>query len=424
MTPVQRTAPDLYAAEAAVEILAWQAPYRVAAAVLISLAAALLTLMGRSPAAEFVLGPLSELAPIELLVVGVLAYSFVVVTIIRHVRRTHFARRRIVALQSIADVGMICLGVFLLSDPNDYERMLLGGMLVLPLTYLYFGREPSYVGLITLVAHYVGFTALAIHAGAPNVDWADVLPTLAITVLGCAILIHVKGGFHDRLHRLAGLFDRAQVGEFEEAYDTSRDRRPDPITAVGRAYNRMRDQLVTVVLTDPLSGCFNRRGFEHEYRSVLARAARTHAPVAVVAVDLDHFKRINDTFGHLEGDRVITQTGALLCSQVRLSDIVARVGGEEFMLLLPDTDLDGAANLASRITEAFRARRFGRDLTIDVTVSVGVTSEVVRDESIAEDLRGRADEALYVSKRSGRDQVTIWEAPAARSSPRASVTAA
>jgi diguanylate cyclase (GGDEF)-like protein len=131
--------------------------------------------------------------------------------------------------------------------------------------------------------------------------------------------------------------------------------------------------------------------------------------VSLIALDLDYFKQVNDTHGHLTGDRVIAETGELLRATARSGDIVARTGGEEFMVLAPETGLHGAQHLAQRIVEAFRRRTFVEtSARIRVTVSIGVVSDLVPDAGIAEDLRARADEALYAAKRGGRDRVVIW----------------
>ncbi|MFO0095039.1 MAG: GGDEF domain-containing protein, partial [Gemmatimonadaceae bacterium] len=175
------------------------------------------------------------------------------------------------------------------------------------------------------------------------------------------------------------------------------------------AYNRMRTQLATIVLTDPLSGCFNRRGFELQFRRELARAARAQTDVALLAIDLDHFKVVNDTHGHLVGDQVIAEAGELLRVNARAHDVVARTGGEEFTILAPNTTIDGARTLAQRIVEAFQRRTFAEPKArVLVTVSIGVVAAAVPDDSIAEALRSRADEALYAAKRNGRNRVVLW----------------
>jgi diguanylate cyclase (GGDEF)-like protein len=237
-----------------------------------------------------------------------------------------------------------------------------------------------------------------------------VLITLAIFSVGGMLVVLVQSNLHARLATLVTVFEQAEEGDFSGTYDVSGDRRPDAITVVGRAYNRMRTQLASIVLTDPLSGCLNRRGFEQQYRRELSRAARSHTDLALVAIDLDFFKKVNDSFGHIVGDQVIAEAGELLRTTARAGDVVARTGGEEFLILAPDTPAEGAHHLAMRVAEAFRRKSFAEPRTkkVAVTVSVGVVSDTVPDEGMAEALRARADEALYAAKRSGRNRVVVW----------------
>ncbi|MCU0648080.1 MAG: GGDEF domain-containing protein [Gemmatimonadaceae bacterium] len=408
MAPTIQPPFDPHYEETAAEIVRWQAPFRVGTAAGIAGIGLAAIALGWVMPGSRLLGVTSAVAMSSLLVVVVSGYVACVAAIARRARRTRRAGRVAVSLLSVADVTVICGLVLLLSAPVDYDRALLGGLLVLPLTYVYFGRRPAVVVLSALATGYMLLVDIALRAGAPGVAWGHALPTVLLGVIGGALVIATQGGFHERLARLSTLFERAQTGELDATYDVSADVRPDRITVVGRAYNRMREQLATIMLTDPLSGCFNRRGFAEEYRRVLARASRTRGLVALVALDLDHFKQINDTHGHIVGDLVISQTGSLLASIVRAGDVVARTGGEEFVLLLPDTSFDGAVHLAARIVEAFRARDFGKDGRVVVTVSAGVAADTVHDDAMAEDLRARADEALYAAKRSGRDQVVAW----------------
>jgi diguanylate cyclase (GGDEF)-like protein len=214
-----------------------------------------------------------------------------------------------------------------------------------------------------------------------------------------------------RLRDLVGLFGRLEEGDFGHAYDWTRDPRPDAVSAVGRAYDRMRTQVADAVLTDPLSGCVNRRGFDLQLARELSRAERASAPVALLAVDVDHFKRVNDEFGHAAGDAVIREIGALLREGARAGDVVARVGGEEFVVVLAGADEAGAAALGRRVVDTVRARRFAAVPGLVVTASVGVAAEAsVDDAGIAEALKGRADAALYAAKRGGRDRAMVWTA--------------
>jgi diguanylate cyclase len=132
--------------------------------------------------------------------------------------------------------------------------------------------------------------------------------------------------------------------------------------------------------------------------------------MSLLALDLDHFKHINDSYGHIAGDLVLREFGALLAQTARAGDIVARTGGEEFSLLLPDTDPSGAYRAAVRLCESVRAHDFlVNDRRVHVTISVGVVSigAGVHDSASA-NLKERADEALYAAKRGGRDRVRVW----------------
>lgn len=159
-------------------------------------------------------------------------------------------------------------------------------------------------------------------------------------------------------------------------------------------------------LRDALTGAYNRRYLEESLPRELARAARRGRPLSLLAIDIDHFKRINDGCGHDAGDAVLSRVAALMAARSREEDIVCRVGGEEFLLIMPETDLATAARRADQLREAIRGCRFefdGRALP-QVTVSIGVAqwSGVGRDGSA---LKTAADRALYAAKRDGRDRV-------------------
>jgi len=186
---------------------------------------------------------------------------------------------------------------------------------------------------------------------------------------------------------------------------------------IGAAYNKMRTQLTSVILTDPLTQCFNPGGFVQMAAREVSRAARANAALSMLALDIDHFKQINDTYGHLVGDEVLREIGNILRSTARLSDVVARTGGEEFAILAPDTDDDGATLFAQRLLDAFRTHKFTAFPDRKVTVSVGLAVAPARTDGVLRLLRARADEALYVAKRSGRDRAEAWrEGKATRAS--------
>ena len=390
------------------DILLWQTGYRLLLALVAGIiavglrSAGILTL---SSVAYVTVGP--DAADRVLGVVAV-AYVALVLGIRALVQRTRAAGRTLSTLMVVADLVVVFLLVFVLAEPRDYHRGLLLALFSLQLTHVYFGRAPALLMLAAIAAAFLLINDIA-QRYSNDVSWPEALITLGLFGLGSLLVLRVQSNLHARLGALVSIFERAEDGDFANSYDVAADKSPDAITSVGRAYNRMRTQMASIVQTDPLSGCYNRRGFEQQYRRELARAARTQTDVALIAVDLDFFKQVNDTHGHLVGDQVIAETGELLRVSARTGDVVARTGGEEFMILAPDTSAAGAQHLALRILEAFRRRTFGEPTAkIAVTVSVGVVSDTVPDESIAEALRARADEALYAAKRSGRNRVVLW----------------
>lgn len=307
-----------------------------------------------------------------------------------------------------ADLAVIFTGTALVTPPEYYERTLLFSLCTIQFTEFYFGRRAAILAVAGATLGHIAIVWLAMSRGAPLL-WAEEATGLATFVLAALVFIIVHGNFRLRLARIAAIFDRAQEGDFTHEYDVDADGRPDAITMVGRAYNRMRTQLASIVISDPLSRCLNRRGFELELAREISRASRTGGSLALLAMDADMFKEINDTFGHLAGDAAIREIGTRLRAVARLGDVVARVGGEEFVLLAPATDEDGALYLANRIAESFRAHPFTvGSRQIPLTLSIGVVAEPAITADSAEDLRARADEALYAAKRSGRDCVVLW----------------
>lgn len=162
--------------------------------------------------------------------------------------------------------------------------------------------------------------------------------------------------------------------------------------------------LQVVSRTDPLTGLLNRRGLIERFEVELSRLSRNSTMLGLLMLDIDHFKRINDHYGHQLGDEVLIALAELLQQRLRPYDHAARWGGEELLLLLPDTPRDGAEAVAKQILDEVRAMRWGMpDLT--VTVSIGVTVAYGAD-SLDSSLK-RADDALYHAKRQGRDRYAI-----------------
>ena len=171
-----------------------------------------------------------------------------------------------------------------------------------------------------------------------------------------------------------------------------------------RADNRRLEALAT---TDPLTRLLNRRALLERLSREVDRAKRYESTLTFLLLDIDHFKRINDERGHLVGDAVLRQIGALVDASVRTVDIAARYGGEEFVLLLPETSQDGGIIFAERLRESIE--RYPFDATgeepLHLTASIGVATFPSPRVDSTEDLFARADEALYRAKSSGRNQV-------------------
>lgn len=162
-----------------------------------------------------------------------------------------------------------------------------------------------------------------------------------------------------------------------------------------------------LALTDPLTGCANRRALEERVRGELAFAVRSRSPVALIVVDLDRFKSINDAHGHAVGDAVIRHLAEVLRRGARASDTVARYGGEEFCVLMRNADAQGAEVLAERLRATLAgAPVAARGVTLRVTASFGVAAIDPAEPETWESVFRRADAALYAAKQAGRDRVS------------------
>lgn len=163
-----------------------------------------------------------------------------------------------------------------------------------------------------------------------------------------------------------------------------------------------------LVAKDGLTEIFNKRKFDEEMQREFARATRHQRPLSLIIFDLDEFKTINDTYGHLCGDFILKQVASLARDLVRPEQVLARVGGDEFVILAPETGAEGAEALAAKIRDrvAGYEHRYG-DIRIPVSSSFGV-AELNREMSTPQDLYHAADEALLLSKRNGRNRVAVY----------------
>ncbi len=190
---------------------------------------------------------------------------------------------------------------------------------------------------------------------------------------------------------VTGLVLNAVVGERGRA-----------MASLTEALQGLREQAIT----DPLTGLYNRRFLQDYLPRELARARRRGAPVAMLMIDLDQFKLVNDISGHAAGDLVLARIGALLKRHIRTSDIACRYGGEEFVLVLPETPLDTAQSKAEQIRASVEC---DRDVLLGVTASLGVA--LFPDHASDPDALTRAaDHAMYEAKARGRNRVVVSSA--------------
>jgi diguanylate cyclase (GGDEF)-like protein len=171
---------------------------------------------------------------------------------------------------------------------------------------------------------------------------------------------------------------------------------------------RLFKEVERLSLTDPLTGLRNRRGFMDDALRNVDIAIRHKHPLCVLMLDIDHFKRVNDTYGHATGDKVLAGIARLCRKRMRTTDLLARFGGEEFCFLFPETSAENALLLAEHLRVAISDVRFEAETqSFSVTVSIGI-SECMGAKDSLETLLTRSDEALYQAKNTGRNRTVIW----------------
>ena len=167
----------------------------------------------------------------------------------------------------------------------------------------------------------------------------------------------------------------------------------------------LEQELRYLATTDPLTGLLNRRAFMAMLAGELTRSQRLHSRFTLLMLDIDHFKQINDSHGHPAGDAVLVHLAALLTEQLRSIDKLARIGGEEFAIMLVDTPADGAAGVVERLLDSIRSQPAEHPAShqpIAFTASIGCTETLPEDDELT--ALARADRALYIAKQSGRDR--------------------
>ncbi|HVF19780.1 MAG TPA: diguanylate cyclase [Mycobacteriales bacterium] len=219
----------------------------------------------------------------------------------------------------------------------------------------------------------------------------------------------------NRVIGVLNLYDRTGGAAFaEEDVATIRSFANQASVAIDNVL--LHQEAQRLAITDGLTGLWNYRYFQMTLDKEIERASRFGRPLALLVMDLDNFKKVNDEFGHQRGDAVLVEMASRIRGTIREVDVLARYGGEEFVLILPETEPEGAEQLAQKICALVRGRRFGSpgDEPIRVTISIGLAMHPTDGRS-GSDLLRAADTALYAAKSGGRDTYRVATAPAATS---------
>lgn len=183
---------------------------------------------------------------------------------------------------------------------------------------------------------------------------------------------------------------------------TQRDRLYQELVDARRRLEENSERLHALSITDDLTGLLNRRALRLRGEAMLAQAQRSGTPTALLVLDIDHFKEVNDLHGHAAGDTVLAELGQLLQTQARIYDVVARFGGEEFVMVLPDTTLAQTRTISRRLHQAIQVIRIA-DKALTVSIGATVISARANKDLSFEDVFAMADRALYEAKGKGRN---------------------
>jgi len=278
-------------------------------------------------------------------------------------------------------------------------RVLVAGFGVYAVVALALGGDRTPTGWLLLSLHTAAI--LCLHARLPFPVTATLVPVWSVVSLLAATTADVTGR---DLATATALVGTVVLVGLAAAYR---------VAAQARLLFAQTEALERLTTLDPVTGLPNRRGWEEALQREWERCAREGTPLGLVVVDVDHFKQVNDTFGHAAGDRALVAVAGLLSAALRRpGDLAARLGGDEFGLLLPGTDADGAASIATRLlTDARAARAAAPADTAEagLTVSVGVHAARPTSPGPGESAEAfsAADAALYRAKAGGRDQVAV-----------------
>jgi diguanylate cyclase (GGDEF)-like protein len=346
------------------------------------------------------------LTPLALLASGYIGVVFSTAWVLDR-SSSRAAQSWIPSLLLTADIGALAGFIYLTSAPEQFHRILLLGFLSMQLGVFYFGRaQGTLAALLTIAAYLLCAVGVPAFVPGPRPPAVDVAFDVTLFALISAVLIYTFGSFRERMDALRMYCKVVERGEVATLPQLGAERWPDELTLLARSFQAMHARLAEQIGSDPLTGCMNRRSLEARLRSDLRQARRRGSTVAVVGVDLDHFKEINDSRGHPVGDIVLQQLAGIMKVTARDTDSVARFGGDEFVILLPDTGWQGALTFAERLRRCVDDYSFGPpDTPVSTTISVGVALGRGADATSADALLKEADAALYKAKTAGRNRV-------------------
>lgn len=306
------------------------------------------------------------------------------------------------------DVVMISTLVWISGPPAQYHRILLLGFLTLLLTGFYFGRRLGMWALALLLLAYLAASYIVTPwLAGPQ----PLLPVVAFNAVLFAfaggVTVLTLGSFRERMDRFRLICKRFELGDLSGDFEPERDKLPDDLTLVARSFNEMRGRLIELIGTDALTGALNRRAFETRLHREWRYAKRRDSTIALLMIDIDHFKLINDTRGHAAGDLALQELAEIMQATARETDVVARLGGDEFVVLLPDTGWQGAMTFAERLRKNVDDHTFiGEGVELEITISIGVALARGTDPISVDDLLEHADRSLYKAKSGGRNRIS------------------
>jgi len=253
----------------------------------------------------------------------------------------------------------------------------------------------------------------------PDMDGSDVCRWLKLDQ-NCrdipVIMLTAKGEMTDRVSGLEAGADDYLPKPFNETelnariYARLRSKvQQDELKQKNRQLEDMLTRVENLAIMDPLTGLFNRRRFESILANEFKRAARYQNPLSCLMIDIDHFKSVNDTFGHQTGDMVLKEVAGIIQTTIREVDTAARWGGEEFVVLSPNTSRENAKRVAERIRSAFTSHAFAGIDGQRVTISIGISGTPSPSIDTKDKLIHAADVALYEAKKNGRNRVEVSE---------------